>query len=74
MVILMWLRLIHPGLPRLVKQHYDTELCTHTLASIKTEISQVMDYLLELRSSEDAKVLCAAAADIHSDEEAKVMY
>ena len=33
-IVLMWLRLIHPTLPRLVKQRYGTELRSRTLASI----------------------------------------
>ena len=37
-VVLTWLRLIHPSLPRLVKQSYGTELRSRTLSSIKTEI------------------------------------
>ena len=31
-VVLTWLRLIHPSLPRLVKQRYGTELTSRTLA------------------------------------------
>ena len=46
-VVLTWLRLIHPSLPRLVKQHYGTELRARTLASIKAEISQALTSLLE---------------------------
>ena len=57
-VVLTWLRLIHEDLPALVKQRYGTELRTRTLASIKTEISQAMDSLLDnIRSGEEAKVL-----------------
>jgi hypothetical protein len=55
-VVLTWLRLIHPDLPRLVKQRYGTELRSRTLASIKPEISQALDSLLdELNSSETAR-------------------
>ncbi len=55
-IILTWLRLINPDLPRLVKQRYGTELRSRTLASIKPEISQALGSLLdELHSSEDAK-------------------
>ena len=51
-VVLTWLQLIHTDLPRLVKQRYGTELRSRTLASIKPEISQVLDSLLdEIRSS-----------------------
>lgn len=56
-VVLTWLRLINEGLPRLVKQRYGTELRSRTLASIKPEISQALDSLLdEVRSSADIKV------------------
>jgi hypothetical protein len=61
-VVLTWLRLLHPGLPNLVKQRYGTELRSRTLASVKPEISQALEPLMdELRSSEDAKVLRAVA-------------
>ena len=63
-VVLTWLRLIHPSLPRLVKQRYGTELRSCTLASIKPEISQALSSLLEeIRASDDAKILHAAVAD-----------
>ena len=57
-IVLTWLRLIHPELPALVKQRYGTELRNQTLASIKPEISQAMSSLLEcLNSSEEARVM-----------------
>ncbi len=57
-IVLMWLRLIHPGLPRLVKQKYGTILRTKTLASIKDEISQTMESLLdELKCSDEARIM-----------------
>ena len=63
-VVLTWLRLIHPSLPRLVKQRHGTELRSCTLASIKPEISQALSSLLEeIRASDDAKILHAAVAD-----------
>jgi len=56
-VILTWLRLINPALPKLVKQRYGTELRSRTLASLKPEILQALDSLLdEIRSAEDTKV------------------
>ena len=56
-VVLMWLQLINPGLPQLVKQKYGAELRNKTLASLKPEISQAMTSLLdELRTLEDSKV------------------
>ena len=38
-IVLTWVRLVHPELPRLVKQRYGTELRSRTLASVKPEIS-----------------------------------
>ena len=60
-VVLTWLKLIHPDLPRLVKQRYGTELRSRTLASIKPEVSQALNSLLdEIRASDDAKVMRTA--------------
>lgn len=54
-VVGTWLKLIHLSLSRLVKQRYGTELRTRTLASIKPEISQALNSLLqEICASEDA--------------------
>ena len=61
LVVLTWLKLIHPSLPRLVKQRYGTVLRSQTLASIKPEISQALASLLdEIRASDDAKILRTA--------------
>ena len=66
-IILTWLRLINPNLPRLVKQRYRTELRTRTLASIKPEISQVMSSLLdELQSTEEVKGLRTTLSLLHT--------
>ena len=63
LVVLTWLRLIHSDLPSLVKQRYGTELRSRTLASLKPEISQALDSLLEeIRSTTDSKVLRTTAA------------
>ena len=60
-IVLTWLRLIHPELPALIKQRYGTELRSQTLASIKPEISQALDSLLEeLHASAESKVLRSA--------------
>ena len=60
-VVLTWLKLVHPDLPRLVKQRYGTELRSRTLASIKPEVSQALNSLLdEIRASDDAKVMRTA--------------
>ena len=66
LVVLTWLRFLHPGLPRLVKQCYGTELRSRTLASVKPEISQALESLLhELHSSDESKVLCSASLTDH---------
>ena len=63
MVVLTWLRLINVALPKLVKQQYGTELRARTLASIKPEISQALDSLLdEITSADDAKIMRTATA------------
>ena len=62
-IVLTWLRLIHPELPRLVKQRYGPELRSRTFATIKPEISQALHSLVDkLRTSEDAGVLRTAAS------------
>ena len=54
---------MHPDLPKLVKQRYGTELHYRTLASIKPEIWQALQSLLdEIRATEDAKVMRTAAS------------
>ena len=62
-VILAWLRLIHPSLPRLVKQRYGTELRSRTLASIKPETQALTSLLEEIHTSDDARILRAVVAD-----------
>ena len=60
-VVLTWLKLIHPELPKLVKQRYGTELRSRTLASIKPEVSQALNSLLdEIRASDDARIMRTA--------------
>ncbi|KAL9978907.1 hypothetical protein ACROYT_G016491 [Oculina patagonica] len=62
-IVLTWLRLIHPELPKLVKQRYGTELRSRTLASIKPEISQALTSLLdEIRTANDAKIMRTAVS------------
>ena len=58
-IVLIWLERIHVGLPGLVKQRYGTELRNKTLASLKSEIAQGLDSMLEeLNSiSSDTRVL-----------------
>ena len=65
LVVITWLRLIHPALPKLIKQRYGTELRSRTLASIKLEISQALPSLLEeIQTLDDAKVLRSAASNV----------
>ena len=59
-VVLTWLRLINCDLPALVRQKYGTEPRSQTIVSLKPEISQALDSLLdEIRASADARVLRA---------------
>lgn len=63
LVVLIWLRLIHSDLPRLVQQRYGTELRSRTLATIKPEISLALESLLdELQSTQEVKAMRAATA------------
>lgn len=65
LVVLTWLRLVHPDLPRLVKQHYDTELRSKSLASLKPEISQALDSVLkQISNNADAKILRSTASKL----------
>ena len=58
LIVLTWLRLVHPGLPKLVKQRYGTELRSRTLASIKPEISQALSSLIdELQATEESQIM-----------------
>ena len=61
-VVLTWLHLLHPDLPRLIKQRYGTELRSRTLASIKPEISQAL--LDEVHTLEDAKIMRTATSRV----------
>ena len=60
-IVQTWLRLDNPQLPKLAKQRYGTELRSRTLASIKPEISQALESLLDkIHSTENAKVMMSA--------------
>ena len=64
-MVLTWLRLIHADLPGLVKQRYGTELRSRSLASLKPEISQALESLLEeIGTSADAKILRTTASKL----------
>ena len=47
LVVLIWLSKLHKELPGLVKMKYGAELRSKTLASLKPEISQALDSLLQ---------------------------
>ncbi len=56
-IVLLWLQMVHPGLPQLVKQKFGVELRQQT-----QEISQALSSLQEeIRNIEHSKVLCIAA-------------
>ena len=60
-IVITWLRLLHPDLPALIKQRYGTELRSQTLASLKPEISQALESLLEeIQTTNESKVLRTA--------------
>ena len=75
LLILSWLRLVHPGLPHVVKQRFATQLRSNTLASIKDEISLTMEQLLDAaQDSDSAKIQrSAASCDSYVSEEARVL-
>ncbi len=57
-IVCLWLQMIRPNLPNLVKQKYGAELRNQTLASLRPEISTALDSLIEeLAATEEAKVL-----------------
>ena len=56
-IVFTWLERIHVGLPGLIKQKYGSELRNQTLSSLKSEISQSLDSLLdELKTVDEARV------------------
>ena len=60
-IVITWLRLVHPDLPALIKQRYGTELRSQTLASLKPEISQALESLLEkIQTTNESIVLRTA--------------
>ena len=60
-LVLIWLRLIHPSLPALVKRRYSANLRSQTIASLKPEISQTLDSLLnEIFSVNETRILRTA--------------
>ena len=74
-IVLTWLKLIHPELPKLVKQRYGTELRSRTLASIKPEISQALASLLdEIRAADDAKIMRTAVSNYRKPTGSRTSY
>ena len=74
-IVLTWLKLIHPELPKLVKQRYGTELRSRTLASIKPEISQALTSLLdEIRAADDAKIMRTAVSNYRKPTGSRTSY
>ena len=74
-IVLTWLKLIHPELPKLVKQRYGTELSSRTLASIKPEISQALTSLLdEIRAADDAKIMRTAVSNYRKPTASRTSY
>jgi hypothetical protein len=79
--VVLWLQMIHPELPALVKQRYGTELRNKSIASLKPEISHALDTLVdELRSADEGRamrtfspkkkkfcVLCKAESRVYDD-------
>ena len=64
-VVLTWLRLVHPDLPSLVKKRYGTELRFKSPASLKPEIFQALDSLLEeVNNNADAIILSSTASKL----------
>ena len=62
LAVLIRLKLMHPERPCLVKQRYGTELRSWTLASIKPEVSQALESLLEeLHHTQEARVIRSAS-------------
>ena len=74
LVVLLW-HLINKDLPNLVKQKYGTKMRSPTLASIKSEISQAMDSLLDsIQSNNDAKVMRTVSSKFHQQSQPKPQF
>ena len=51
-IVYLWLQLINPGLPLIIKQRYGAELCNRSLASLKPDISRAFAFFVdELRTT-----------------------
>ena len=57
-IVVIWLKLINPSLPALVKQKYASQLRYQTIASLRPEISLALDSLLvEINSVADSRAI-----------------
>ena len=57
-IVYLWLQLIYPGLPLLVKHRYGAELRNRSMASLKSEVSQALASLQdELCNIEDTRAM-----------------
>ena len=54
LIVLLWLRKLHPNLPNIVKQKYGADLCLQSLASLKPEISLALDSLMDEAKAGDS--------------------
>ena len=64
LVVLLWLREVHPNLPTIVKQEYGSDLRAQSLSSLKPEISSALPCLIE-----KAKLLNDSARVMRSSHE-----
>ena len=54
--VVMWLRIIHPALPSMVKQRYSTQLRHRTLFTIREEISECIESMLAEITGDSANI------------------
>lgn len=54
LVVCLWLKTLHPGLPQLVKQRFATQLKMCTIASIREEISSSIEELIAELGTRDS--------------------
>ena len=54
LIVLLWLRELHPNLPNIVKQKYGADLRLQSLASLKPEISLALDSLMDEAKMNDS--------------------
>jgi hypothetical protein len=60
LIVLLWLKAIHPDLPKEVQQRFGTELRGTTIFALKPEISRSLDCMLtKIKSGDEARVMLA---------------